>query len=100
VEASGGVEHRSGSDLGIRDVELALWDPVGDDLRELVRERLHMRADDLVSVGCKLGVGREQLRLLSRAVLLGLDEQVEPASQALMCGAKMVPWILYAALCV
>ena len=54
-----------------------------------IGERPHVRADDVAGVGCKLGVGREQLRVLSCATLLGLDEQVEPALQALPCGALL-----------
>ena len=57
------------------------------DFTDLFRERLHVRFDHLAGLRGEPGVGREQLRVLARAALLGEDELVEPVTETVRCRA-------------
>ena len=75
---------------GIGDRELAARDAVGDDAGDLLRQRVDVCGDDLACLRGERDVGREQLGVLERRSPLGADEEVEPAAQALRCGAVLV----------
>jgi len=67
--------------------EGALRDSVGDDPGKLPDEGLDVGFDDLTRVCGQLDIGGEELGVVERLGAFGVDEQVEPALEALWGGA-------------
>jgi hypothetical protein len=66
--------------------------PAARQPHEVIEAHVTALTDQLARIiaaglGGELGVGREQLRVLARAALLGADELVEPVAQTLRCRA-------------
>jgi hypothetical protein len=87
VEAGGGVKDRAPGRERVGGFEGALRDSVGDDPGKLPDEGLDVGFDDLTRVCGQLDIGGEELGVVERLGAFGVDEQVEPALEALWGGA-------------
>ena len=76
--AGGGVEHRARADLGISDLERALLDAVGQNIRDLADQALLVRLDRLAGFACQRQIGLEHLGIFGDFLVLDREHRAQP----------------------